>query len=142
MPISCRVARNGHKRQTPHPPLSRSPFPSRGRLTESATLNLKQTARRSSYLTFGRYACGNNIPTTRLRSAELEARGTKGCPLGTLLSPISCRVARNGHLKHILTIFPCSKEQAYQDYKLKSNNTVFSSSVSRQAAASFSAGEA
>ena len=111
MPISCRVAKNGHKRQTPHPPLSRSPFPSRGRLTESATLNLKQTARRSSYLTFGRYACGNNIPTTRLRSAELEARGTKGCPLGTLLSPISCRVARNGHPKHNLIFFRVAKNE-------------------------------
>ena len=67
-PISCRVARNGHKRQTPHPPLSRSPFPSRGRLTESATLNLKQTARRSSYLTFGRFVFAHNIPTTRLKA--------------------------------------------------------------------------
>ena len=29
--------------------------------------------------------------------------GTKGEPLGTLLSPISCRVTRNGHTKILLS---------------------------------------
>ena len=51
----------------------------------NATLNLKQTARRSSYLTFGRYACANNIPTTRLRSAELEVGVPRGNPLARFL---------------------------------------------------------
>ena len=30
--------------------------------------------------------------------------GTKGCPLGTFSSYILCRVAKNGHPKHFLTI--------------------------------------
>ena len=37
--------------------------------------------------------------------------GTKGEPLGTLLSPISCRVARNGHPKHNLIFFRVAKNE-------------------------------
>ena len=66
----------------------------------NATLNLKQTARRSSYLTFGRYACANNIPTTRLESAELGA-GSKGLALGSFSSPILCGITKNRHKKII-----------------------------------------
>ena len=51
MPISCRVARNGHKRQTPHPPLSQSPFPSRGRLISPMPHN-KKTVTQSSHRLF------------------------------------------------------------------------------------------
>ena len=47
-------------------------------------LNLKQTARRS-HVTFGRYVFTNNIPTTRLKSAELEAGVPRGNPLARFL---------------------------------------------------------
>ena len=74
------------------------------------TLNLKQTARRSSFLTFGRYVCAYKIPATRLKSAESES-GSKGLALGLFLSPISFQIERNRHQKHNLTIlFRAAKE--------------------------------
>ena len=60
----------------------------------NATLNLKQTARRSSYLTFGCYVCANDIPTTRI-----EARSWRyGYQVGT-----------PWHVFFVYSL-PCSKE--------------------------------
>ena len=53
-------------------------------------------------MTLTRIDFANKIPTTRLRSAELEA-GSKGLALGFFSSSILCEITKNRHLKHNLT---------------------------------------
>ena len=46
----------------------------------NVTLKLKQTARRSSYLTFGRYVFANDIPTTRIKARSWRLGYQGGTP--------------------------------------------------------------